>query len=37
MVIAWPSRIKADKTPRAQFTHVIDVGPTVLEAAGMLQ
>jgi arylsulfatase len=35
MVIAWPSRIKADKTPRAQFTHVIDVGPTILEAVGI--
>jgi len=35
MVIAWPSRIKADKAPRAQFTHVIDVGPTILEAVGI--
>jgi arylsulfatase len=35
MVISWPNRVKADKTPRAQFTHVIDVGPTVLEAAGI--
>ncbi|MEZ4768267.1 MAG: sulfatase-like hydrolase/transferase [Caldilineales bacterium] len=35
MAIAWPNRITADKTPRAQFTHVIDVGPTILEAAGI--
>ena len=35
MVIAWPNRIKADKAPRAQFTHVIDVGPTILEVAGI--
>jgi arylsulfatase len=35
MVVAWPSRIAADRTPRTQFTHVIDVGPTILEAAGI--
>ena len=35
MVVAWPRRIKADATIRAQFTHCIDVGPTVLEAAGI--
>ena len=35
MAIAWPNRIKPDKTPRAQFTHVIDIGPTILEAAGI--
>ncbi|MCB0203688.1 MAG: arylsulfatase [Anaerolineae bacterium] len=35
MAIAWPNRIAADKTPRAQFTHVIDVGPTILEAVGI--
>jgi arylsulfatase len=35
MVIAWPNRIKPDDTVRAQFTHVIDVGPTVLEAVGI--
>ncbi len=37
MVVAWPARIKADKTARTQFTHVIDVGPTILEAAGIPQ
>ena len=35
MVMSWPSRVKPDATPRAQFTHVIDVGPTILEAAGI--
>jgi arylsulfatase len=35
MVVAWPSRIAVDTAMRAQFTHVIDVGPTVLEAAGI--
>ena len=35
MVVAWPKRITPDAAPRAQFTHVIDVGPTVLEAAGI--
>jgi len=35
MVVAWPKRIKADKQIRSQFTHVIDVGPTVLELAGI--
>jgi len=35
MVIAWPNRIKADRAVRTQFTHCIDIGPTVLEAAGL--
>ena len=35
LVVAWPKRIKADRVVRSQFTHVIDVGPTVLEAAGL--
>jgi arylsulfatase len=35
MVLAWPKRIKPDKTLRAQFTHVNDVGPTILELAGI--
>ena len=37
MVVAWPSRIKAGGDLRPQFTHVIDVGPTILEAAGIPQ
>jgi arylsulfatase len=35
MVMQWPSRIKADGRMRAQFHHVIDIAPTVLEAAGI--
>lgn len=35
MAMAWPARIKPDKAVRSQFTHVIDVGPTILEAAGI--
>ena len=35
MVVAWPRRIKASKDVRSQFTHCIDIGPTVLEAAGI--
>ena len=35
MVVAWPNRIKPDAQARSQFTHVIDVGPTVLELAGI--
>ncbi|MFN8622543.1 MAG: arylsulfatase [Chloroflexota bacterium] len=35
MAVAWPRRIAPDASPRPQFTHVIDIGPTVLEAAGI--
>lgn len=35
MVMAWPKRIKARGEIRSQFHHVIDVLPTVLEAAGL--
>lgn len=35
MVIHWPNRIKAKGEVRQQFHHVIDVAPTVLEAAGL--
>jgi arylsulfatase len=35
MVIRWPARIKARGELRSQFHHVIDVAPTVLEAAGL--
>lgn len=35
MVVAWPRRIAPDRTPRSQFTHCIDIVPTVLEAAGI--
>jgi arylsulfatase len=35
MVVAWPNRIKADGNVRSQFTHCIDIGPTVLDAIGL--
>jgi arylsulfatase len=35
MVVAWPARIKESGTMRSQFTHCIDIGPTILEAAGL--
>jgi arylsulfatase A-like enzyme len=35
MVISWPNRIKPDKTPRSQFTHVNDVVPTIYEILGI--
>ncbi len=37
MVVSWPKAIKDKGTVRAQFTHAIDVGPTILEAAGIPQ
>ena len=35
MAIAWPKRIKEQGGLRSQFHHVIDIAPTVLEAAGI--
>jgi arylsulfatase len=35
MAVAWPARIQARGELREQFTHCIDVGPTVLEAVGI--
>jgi arylsulfatase A-like enzyme/uncharacterized membrane protein len=35
MVVAWPRRIAADDTIRRQFTHCIDVAPTILEMIGI--
>jgi arylsulfatase A-like enzyme/uncharacterized membrane protein len=35
MVVAWPARIKGGGDLRSQFTHCIDIGPTILEAAGI--
>ena len=32
---SWPKRIKAKGEMRSQFHHVIDIAPTVLEAAGL--
>jgi arylsulfatase len=35
MVLQWPKRIDARGEIRSQFHHVIDVTPTILEAAGL--
>jgi len=37
MVMAWPARIKDTGGIRNQFHHVIDIVPTILEAAGLPQ
>jgi arylsulfatase len=37
MVVSWPRRIKDRGGLRTQFTHVIDVAPTILEAANIPQ
>jgi arylsulfatase len=35
LAIAWPKRIKAKGELRTQFHHVIDIMPTILDAAGL--
>ena len=35
MVVHWPKRIQAKGEVRSQFHHVVDVAPTILEAAGL--
>jgi arylsulfatase len=35
MVVSWPQRLKDFGSTRAQFTHCIDIGPTLLEIAGV--
>ncbi len=35
MAIRWPKGIKSEGELRTQFSHVIDVAPTILEAAGL--
>jgi Sulfatase len=35
LVISWPARIKDKGGIRTQFHHVIDIAPTILEAAGV--
>ena len=35
MVVHWPRRIKARGEVRSQWHHVIDIAPTILEAAGL--
>jgi arylsulfatase A-like enzyme len=36
-IVHWPQGIKAKGEVRSQFFHVIDVAPTILEAAGLPQ
>lgn len=35
MVVYWPARVKARGEVRSQWHHVIDIAPTILEAAGL--
>lgn len=35
LVIHWPQRIKSQGEIRSQWHHVIDIAPTILEAAGL--
>ena len=35
MAVHWPRGIKAKGEMRGQFSHVIDIAPTILEAAGL--
>jgi arylsulfatase len=35
LVVSWPAKIKAQGEQRSQFHHVIDIAPTVLDAAGV--
>jgi arylsulfatase A-like enzyme len=37
MVVHWPGHVEDAGGLRSHFTHVIDVGPTILEAAGIPQ
>src|SRR5207245_2328135 len=35
MIVSWPARIKDGGSLRSQFHHVIDITPTIYEAAGI--
>lgn len=35
MVVRWPAKIKHDDQPRDAFLHLVDVVPTILEAANV--
>jgi hypothetical protein len=35
MVVHWPNGIKAKGEIRSQFTHVTDIAPTIMDAAGL--
>ena len=36
MVIAWPGRIAHDGVMRPQFSHVVDIAPTIYEVLGII-
>ena len=36
-IVNWPNGIKAKSQIRSQFTHLIDIAPTIFEAAGIPQ
>jgi arylsulfatase len=35
LVISWPAKIRHDNKVRSQYHHIIDIAPTLLEAAGI--
>jgi len=35
LVVSWPARISAHGEVRPQFTHIVDVAPTIYQAAGI--
>jgi arylsulfatase A-like enzyme len=35
LVVSWPKKIKADKTPRSQFHHVNDIASTLYDILGI--
>lgn len=35
LVVSWPDKIKPNSNICSQFTHCIDIGPTILEAVGI--
>lgn len=35
MVVSWPARIREQGEVRSTFAHVVDIAPTILEAAGL--
>ena len=35
LVVRWPEKVRDDGALRSNFTHVIDVGPTILDIAGI--
>lgn len=37
MLVKWPARYKNGGEVRSQFTHVIDIAPTILDAAGIAE